>query len=180
MIVSKASRSTPAMSKSPIRAARTSTPRVTLACSHHLVGAEQGKRDRPKELCPLDEDRGADVDGLGRGLDRVATDRLAERVHQHITPAAEQAADDHALRVDQVAQPGHGDADLAPGVGDGAAAAYVTVGGELDHPRKREPLAVHRSHELDDGGPGRDRLEASAVAAVAEGARLVESRVPDL
>ena len=141
---------------------------------------QQRKGDRPEQLGSLHEHRGADVDRRGRRLDRVATDRFAQRPQQHLAGPAHQPADDHPLGVDEIAEPRDGHADLPARVGEGAPAAQVAACRELNDPRQGEDLTVYRPDELDDGRPGGDGFQAATVAAVTKRSLLVEGRVPDL
>src|SRR5260370_23911013 len=110
----------------------------------------------------------------------MAPDRLTDRPKQQVSGSAQEAADDHALRVDKVAQAGDRHPDLETGVGDGAAAADVAFDRKLDDPAEGQRLLAALADQLEDRRARRDRLETSAVPAVAKEAALVEGRVPDL
>ena len=74
------------------------------------------QREGSQQLSPLHEDGLYDLDVLCRRLDRVPPYRFAKRLKEHLVGAAEEAADDDALGIDEVAQAGHRDADLATGI----------------------------------------------------------------
>ena len=57
----------------------------------------------------------------------MSPNRLPQRLKQHVVGLAEKTADDYALGIDEVAQAGDRDANLATGVGDGPVAANITL-----------------------------------------------------
>src|SRR5713226_7437418 len=67
-----------------------------------VPGAER-QRERAQQLGPFDEGGRHDHHAFGRGEHRMAPDRLTDRPQQQVTSSAQEAADDHALRVDEVA-----------------------------------------------------------------------------
>src|SRR5712692_7656529 len=104
----------------------------------------------------------------------MPADGLPDRLEQQLPGPAEKAADDHALRVDEVAQAGDRDTDLAAGVGDGSAAADVALRCKLDDPAERQRLRAALAHKLQDCRTRRHRLETASVSAVAERSALVQ------
>src|SRR5207249_3923571 len=82
---------------------------------------------------PFDQNRLHDLYLFRRRLDCMTSQGFPQRLQQHLAGPAEHAADDDPLGVDQVAQPGDRDADLAPSVRDGTPRANVTVNHQLDH-----------------------------------------------
>ena len=76
----------------------------------------KGQREGSKELGPLHENGLHHLDVLSRGLDRVPPNGFSKRLQEHLVGAAEETADDDALGIDEVAQAGNGDADLATGI----------------------------------------------------------------
>jgi hypothetical protein len=73
------------------------------------------------------KDRRAHIDSLRGRLHRVAPDRLAKWLQQELASPAQQPADDNTLGIDEVAQAGHGHANLATRIRDGPPAAHVTI-----------------------------------------------------
>jgi hypothetical protein len=110
----------------------------------------QREGERAKQLGALDKHRGADLEVLRRRLHGVPPYRFPHRVEQHVACPAEQAPDDHALRVDEIAKARDGDTDLVTGVRDGPAAANVARDRKLDDSRKRRDLAVQAPDEVND------------------------------
>src|SRR6476469_6510444 len=73
---------------------------------------------RAEELGPFPEHPCDHGDLFGRIRDRVAADRLEDRLGDQLAGGAQIAADDHAVGGDQIAEPGEGDSDLPTGLGD--------------------------------------------------------------
>jgi len=78
--------------------------------------AMKRQRQGPQQLGALHENGLHHLDLLGRSLDSVPPDRLPQRLKQHVVGSTEKTADDDALRIDEVAQAGDRDADLATGI----------------------------------------------------------------
>src|SRR5213078_2960116 len=90
------------------------------------------------------------------------------------------AADDHALRVEEVAQARGCAPDGGAGVRDHAGTAEVALLGELEHPPQVEVGPVAAAQRVDDALLAGERFQAPAVAAAADEAVLVEDHVADL
>ena len=92
-----------------------------------VVGLVAGERERAEHLGALAQDPRRDPDVLGRRRDREAPHRLAHRVEEQVAGGGQVAANDHEIRVHQVAQVGHRAADDAAGVVDDAPRAGVAL-----------------------------------------------------
>src|SRR5205823_4407034 len=123
---------------------------------------------------------GDDLHVARRAGNCVALDRGPQRLHEQIAGGAEAATDNHALRVEEIAQARGGAPDGGAGVGDHPGATEVAALGELEHLPKVEVGAVAAAQRVDDPLLAGERLEAAAVAAAADQAVLVEDHVPDL
>jgi hypothetical protein len=110
----------------------------------------QSKGDGAQQLGSLDEHGRSHVEHLGRNLHRVAPDRFPHRLEQDVAGPAEQTADDHPLRVHEIAKACDGYADLATRIGDCSMASQVSRDRALDDPRQRRNLSIHRTYQLDD------------------------------
>src|SRR4051794_29741779 len=111
---------------------------------------------------------------------RVAADRLGDRGEQDITGGTQIAADDHPLRIEDVAEVADRDADAAARVGDHALRKRIAGMRALDQLVHPDLLATDRVERARHGGGARHGLEAAAVAAAADLAVLAEERVAEL
>src|SRR3954453_18028249 len=159
--VSGSSASWPARGSEPSTSGR--SPRAPAARGG--TGAEH--------LGAIAEDPRCYPDVFGRRRDREATYRLAHRVEQQIAGGRRGAADDDEVRVDEVAQVGHGAPDDATGVVDDAPRARVAFGGEGGQLGDGD-RAVRAPQELAQGRRRGERLEASAIAAPANRALRID------
>ena len=89
----------------------------------HVVESD---RDGPTGLGPFAERRPDDLGKAPRGRQRGALESVAHRSHQDLTGEPEFSADDDQCGVEQVAQAGGGDPDMATGIGDHATRTAVT------------------------------------------------------
>ena len=104
---------------------------------------------------------------------------LAHAVEQQVAGLGEVAADDEALRVEQVEHERRGAADDPAGVGDHAPAAEVALVRQAQHLGDGQVAVAAAQHLEQRAGRG-GRLEAAAVAAAADGALGVDEDVAEL
>ena len=91
------------------------------------VGLVAGEGERAEQLGAVAERRRRRSRRPRRRPGSRSADRLAHRLEQQVAGGAEIAADDDQVRVEVVAEVGHGAADDAAGVGDDALAAGVAL-----------------------------------------------------
>ena len=150
-------------------------PRGTQAAG---VGDHDG--EGAEHLRPVAQHAGLDLDRLRRARERIAVDLLANAVEQGVSCQAELAADDDAGRVQEVAQVGDGAADRPPRVVDDPLGRQVAVGDEVEQLAQRQVGAVRGAEEGDERSGGRDRLQAAAAPAAANGSLRAHLDVPQL
>src|SRR4051794_13278621 len=100
-------------------------PNDQVSSARRARAPSQHQGNRPEHLRAVAERALQHLYVVGRGADRTAPQRLAQRVEQQIAGGAQVPADDHLLRVEEVAQRGHGGADRAAGIGDRPRAAGI-------------------------------------------------------
>src|ERR1700693_2856218 len=129
-------------------------PGLTVSCAgsprHPITRALQRKRERSEKLGSFDERCRGEFETLRRGLDGVAPDRFPDRLEHHLARPAQQTADDHPLRVDEIAKARDGYAYLVAGIRDCPTAAHVTRDRKLDDPEQGGHLPVHEPDKIDD------------------------------
>src|SRR4051812_23488483 len=140
----------------------------------------QDQCQRAHYLCARAELPRHHVDLGCRAWYRVAADRLGDRGEQDITGGTQIAADDHPLRIEDVAEISDRHADAATGVGDHACRERVAGVRALDQLVHLDPLAAHRVERAGYRRRACHGLEAAAVAAAADLAVLAEERVAEL
>ena len=163
---------------------------LTHACAHGgtraataSLGLATAERERAEQLGALAELAGHDLDVLRGRRERVALDRLAQRVEQQVARLAQVAADDDHLGVEAgCTASATRAADDAAGVGDHA---------PRSRRRRRAPAAIMLARPSarrrgcgaaarTSAGPDGERLQAAAVAAAADRALRVDQHVADL
>ena len=131
----------------------------------------QDERDRAEQLGALAELTPSTISTSSAARrDGTKPHRLAQRLEEHLAGGADAAADDDALGVDEVAEVGHGDADVAAGIGDRTrrqpgSPSERALDDVLD--RRASSPRLRRSSSTIAGGAGVG-LQAAAVAAATD------------
>jgi hypothetical protein len=110
----------------------------------------EDERQGTQELGALAEHSRNDLQVFDRARDRVAANGFAQRLEQHFSYRAEVAADDHALRVEDVAEIRDGKPDRAPGVADQSLSRLILRRGELEQAPGGDLLAPARAQQVRD------------------------------